>query len=356
MASRAAAGRSGEGQAGRRGMLPRERVLAALRFEESDICPYYIWVDAAMMAPLAQHYGVDNVKKTVICDHQVMREIVPLQQALSADTYIDDFGAVWRQAAELHVERPALAEASLKGYSFPDLTTDAHFSGVEDWLDANSDRFTIMQLGMLHFERSWAMRGMENILLDMYDAPLFVDQLFDGLESVCNGVIDRLLRDFGDKIDAIGFSEDMGGQTGMLLSPQSWRRFLKPHQKRMFDRIRAAGKVVYVHSCGNVEPIVGELIEMGVNMLQPIQPETMDIFDLKKRFGRNICFAGGISTQHTLPYGTPQQVRAETQRCIDVMAKGGGYVVAPAKPILPGVSIANAVALIDTIVNQSRRG
>ena len=208
---------------------------------------------------------------------------------------------------------------------------------------------------MLHFERSWAMRGMENILLDMYDNPLFVDALFDGLESVCDKVIERLLRDFGDKIDAIGFSEDMGGQNGMLLSPTSWRRFLKPHQQRMFAKIRAAGKVVYLHSCGNVEPIIGELIEMGVDMLQPIQPETMDIYALKERFGRDICFAGGISTQQTLPYGTPAEVRAETLRCIEVMGKGGGYVVAPAKPILPGVPLANAVALIDTIVNQAQR-
>lgn len=336
-------------------ILPRERVLAALRFEETDICPYYIWVDPAMLAPLAQYYGVDDVKASVICDHQVMREIVPLQQPLSSDTYVDDFGAVWRQAAELHVERPALAGPSLRGYTFPDLTSDAHFAGVGEWLDANWDRFKIIQLGMLHFERSWAMRGMENILTDMYDYPVFVDELFDGLESVCSKVIDRLLRDFGSKIDAIGFSEDMGGQTGMLLSPQSWRRFLKPHQERMYQKIRSAGKVVYVHSCGCIEPIVGELAEMGVNMLQPIQPETMDIFALKARYGKNLCFAGGISTQHTLPFGTPAEVRMETLRCIEVMGKGGGYVVAPAKPILPGVPIANAVVLIDTIVKQVRQ-
>ena len=111
-------------------ILPRERVLAALRFEESDMCPYYIWVDQAMMAPLAEHYGVADVKMSVIRDHQVIREITPLQRPLSPTTYVDDFGAEWRQAAEIHVERPALAQASLKGYTFPDLTSDAHFAGV----------------------------------------------------------------------------------------------------------------------------------------------------------------------------------------------------------------------------------
>ena len=138
----------------------------------------------------------------------------------------------------------------------------------------------------------------------------------------------------------------------MLISPEAWRRFLKPHQKRFYDRIRSAGKVVYLHTCGHVEPIVSELIDIGVNMLQPIQPETMDIFSLKAKYGHQLCFAGGISTQHTLPYGTPSQVYEETSRCIEVMGKGGGYIVAPAKPILPGVPIENAVALIDTITMQ----
>ncbi len=331
---------------------PRDRVLAALRFEESDICPYYIWVDPAMMEPLGRHYGVADVKASVICDHQVMREVVALKEPLTADTYRDDFGAVWQQAAEIYVVKPALPAPSLKGYTFPDLTTDAHFAGLSDWLDANADRFKIVQLGILFWERTWAMRGMANIMMDMYDAPQFVDELMEGLESVCTGVINRLVRDFGDRIDAIGFSEDMGTQRGLMFSPALWRRFFKPGQKRMYDRIRAAGKVVYLHSCGNVEPIVGELIDMGVNMLQPIQPEAMDIFALKRQYGKHICFAGGVSTQQTLPYGTPDQVRAEARRCLAVMGRGGGYVAAPAKPILPGVPIENAAALIDTLVKQ----
>jgi len=165
-------------------------------------------------------------------------------------------------------------------------------------------------------------------------------------------VIGRLARDFGDRIDAIGFSDDYGAQNALLISPAHWRRFFKPHLRRMYDRIHAAGKFVYLHSCGHVTPIVGELIELGVDMLQPIQPESMDIFALKREFGRQITFAGGISTQYTLPFGTPQQVRDETLRCLDEMGAGGGYVAAPAKPILPGVPLANAVALLDTLAGQ----
>jgi uroporphyrinogen decarboxylase len=333
-------------------ILPRDRVLQALRFEQPDICPYYIWVDPEMMAPLGRHYGVADVKAGIICDHQVMREVQPLRRRLSPTSFQDDFGAVWHEAAEIYVTQPALSEPTLQGYTFPDLTTDAHFAGLGDWLDASSDRFKIVQLGMLFWERTWAMRGMANIMLDFYEAPAFVDELMDGLEAICCAVIDRLVRDFGEKVDAIGFSEDLGTQRGLMMSPQTWRRFLKPHSKRMYERIRAAGKVVYMHSCGDVQPIVGELIDIGVNMLQPVQPEAMDIFALKREFGRHLCFAGGVSTQQTLPFGTPQQVRDEALRCIAVMGKGGGYVCAPAKPILPGVPVENAAALIDTLTHQ----
>jgi uroporphyrinogen decarboxylase len=98
--------------------------------------------------------------------------------------------------------------------------------------------------------------------------------------------------------------------------------------------------------------VIPDLIEVGVNILQPIQPEAMDVFEVKRRFGRDLCLMGGISTQQTLPYGTPDQVRAEVRQCLERLGEGGGYVMAPAKPILPGVPIENAIALIETFVNQ----
>jgi uroporphyrinogen decarboxylase len=95
-----------------------------------------------------------------------------------------------------------------------------------------------------------------------------------------------------------------------------------------------------------------DLIELGVDILQPIQPEAMDIFDLKQQFGRDICFAGGISTQRTLPYGSTEDVRSEVNNCLLKMAKGGGYIMAPAKAIMPGVPLENAAALINAFVRQ----
>ena len=165
-------------------------------------------------------------------------------------------------------------------------------------------------------------------------------------------LIDRLLCEFGDRIDAVGMSEDYGSQRSLLIQPDHWRKFIKPHLSRFAERIHAGGKRFYLHSCGHVTPIIGDLIEAGVDMLQPLQPEAMDIFEIKQTFGRDLCLMGGISTQQTLLHGSPDDVRLEVRNCLDRMAPGGGYIMAPAKPILPGVPLNNAVALIDAFVDQ----
>jgi len=338
---------------------PRDVVCQTLRFEQPEVCPYYVWVEKEMVPPLAAHYGaerfIDHGDGTCTFDasYTAWRNILALPVAESGDTFVDEFGCRLRRWAAFSVEKPALLEPTLEGYTFPDMASDAHFEGMNAWCDLHADRFRIVQLGILFWERSWLMRGMENICMDLVLNPAFAEALFAGLEEVCTQVIDRLLADYGDRIDAIGFSEDYGTQRGLMISPPHWRRFIKPGLARMVGRIRAAGKKVYLHSCGHIVPLIPELIDVGVDILQPIQPEAMDIFELKRRFGRDICLMGGISTQYTLHSGTPDDVRREVADCLAKMAPGGGYVIAPAKAILPGVPPANALALIDAFLDQN---
>ena len=340
-------------------VTPRERVYQALRFERTRPCPYYLWIDDAMVPCLAERYGAESflgaagTTRTFAGSCSVLTEIVAQPVEDHGIWYVDEFGATVRRGAELHVERPALSSPSLAGYRFPDLTTDVHFAHLDAWGKKNAERFRIVQLGMMFFERSWFMRGMESILMDFHLHASFAHELLDALEQVCAGVIDRLLRDYGPLIDAIGLSEDYGSQKSLLIHPRHWREFIKPRLARIVGRIRAAGKQAYLHSCGHVLPVIGDLVEIGVTMLQPLQPEAMDIFEVKRRFGRHLCLMGGISTQQTLPFGTPEDVRREVAECLRVMGAGGGYVMAPAKPILPGVPVENAMALIDAFVDQT---
>jgi uroporphyrinogen decarboxylase len=338
----------------------REAVFAALRFEEQRPCPYYIWVDDAMVPPLAACFGAKNfvgaagTTRTFAGSYTAMTEVAALPIEENGDCYVDDFGARIRRGAELGLVQPALSQPSLAGYCFPDLATPRHFAHLDGWLRLHAERFRIVQLGMLFFERSWFMRGMENLMMDFHLHPAFVHELLAGLESVCASVIDRLLRDCGDRIDAIGMSEDYGTQKSMMISPAVWREFIKPGLTRLVAKIRGAGKQAYIHSCGHILPVIGDLVEIGVTMLQPIQPEAMDVFEVKRRFGKNLCLMGGISTQHTLQQAGPDDVRREVRACLDRMAAGGGYVMAPAKSILPGVPVENAAALIEEFTRQSR--
>lgn len=339
---------------------PREIVYQTLRFEQPATCPYYIWVDKSLVPALAKHYGEEQFvgpvdgTRTFAGSATAWMEILALPVEDHGDWFVDEFGAKIRRAAAIHVETPSLSEPSLAGYRFPDLTTDQHFAGLLDWSQLHQERFRIVQLGMLFWERTWFMRGMENILMDFVLNPVFVDELLDRLEESCSQVIDTLLLKYGDKIDAIGMSEDYGSQRSLLMSPTHWRRFIRPRLARLIEKVHSGGKKFYLHSCGHVTPLIPELIDIGVDMLQPLQPEAMDIFELKRNFGRDLCLMGGISTQQTLPLGTPEDVRREVRLCLEKMADGGGYVMAPAKPLLPGVPVENALALIDLFVNQEK--
>ena len=156
------------------------------------------------------------------------------------------------------------------------------------------------------------------------------------------------------RLDWLWTGDDVAAQRSMMMSPQCWRELIRPHMARALAVGKRRGLWTAYHCCGAIRPIIPDLIDVGVNMLQPIQPEAMNIFELKREFGRDLCLVGGISTQKTLPFGTPQQVRDEVKTCLDVMAEGGGYIMAPAKAILPGVPVENAVALLESFVNQTR--
>ncbi len=206
-----------------------------------------------------------------------------------------------------------------------------------------------MQLLELFFERAWNMRGMQEFMIDIASEPVFVKSLLDNLLEIMLDCIDKTVQDYGDSVDAIGWTDDYGGQTNLMISPRSWRNLFKPRLAILSERIRRSGKSVFFHSCGNIKAILPDLIEIGVDIVNPIQPESMDIFKLKQEFGKDICFFGGLGTQHTLISGTPQEVRAEVALCLREMRKGGGFIIAPAKEIMENVPIENAIALIDSL-------
>jgi uroporphyrinogen decarboxylase len=330
----------------------RERVFQTLSFTEPDLCPYYIWIDPEMEKPLAHYLGDPDFRNTVIQDHVVMTEVRALEHPLEDNLYRDDFGVIIKQGNIPHVERPALLKPDLKGYSFPDLSTDKHLGHINHWASENEERFRIVNLVEMFSERTWLLRGFEDSMTDYCLNRPFMEELLDSLMEVCLRTIEAIVQQQGNRIDAVGMSDDAGSEKSMLLGPDLWRQMIKPRLARIYGRIKRAEKKCYFHSCGYIRPIIPDLIDIGIDMIQPLQPESMDIFEIKREFGKDLCLVGGVSTQKTLPFGTPQDVIREVDQCLAIMAKGGGYILAPAKPILQGVPVENAAALIERFVHQ----
>jgi len=154
------------------------------------------------------------------------------------------------------------------------------------------------------------------------------------------------------EIDGVLLGSDWGSQRGLLMSPEVWDDMIGPGEQREYDLVHSYGKDVWVHSCGCIDVLIPRLVEMGLDVLNPIQPECMDIQKLKEDYGHKLAFWGGISTQDTLPYGTPEEVKKEARRVRDMMSKDGGYVLAPSQSIQGDVPVENIIALLE-VANEA---
>ncbi|MCX6089233.1 MAG: uroporphyrinogen decarboxylase, partial [Candidatus Atribacteria bacterium] len=148
--------------------------------------------------------------------------------------------------------------------------------------------------------------------------------------------------------------DDFGTQRGLLLSQEMWREFFKPRWAKVWKIYKDAGLPVIHHTCGNITDIIGDMIDIGLNILEPVQP-VMDLKYLKKEFGKDITFFGGIDTQEFLPYGTPREVKLLARETIETLGQGGGMIIYPSQEIMNDVPIENIVALVDTILEERER-
>jgi uroporphyrinogen decarboxylase len=147
------------------------------------------------------------------------------------------------------------------------------------------------------------------------------------------------------------FGDDWGSQQGLIMGPRLWDAFIRPRVRDMYQAVRARGKYVFIHSCGKVQSLFPALIDCGLHCFNPFQPEVMDAFDMKRRYGARLSFYGGISTQKTLPYGTPGQVREEVRRLLHEVGKDGGYIAAPSHAIPGDAKAENIAAMIEVLRN-----
>ena len=200
------------------------------------------------------------------------------------------------------------------------------------------------------FERQHFLRGMENTFCDLGSNQIQVARL---LEALCDNLIE-LIREWGQtSVSGVYMTDDWGSQTGLMISPALWRKLFREHYRRVIDEIHHWGKDVIFHSCGNVMRLIPELLDLGVDILDPVQPKALNIDEVGRQFGGKIAFCGGIDDQR-LEDLTPQQVKDAVRHAIDTLGKpyGNAYILAPANTIAPTVPFENIQALFEACHEQ----
>jgi uroporphyrinogen decarboxylase len=280
-----------------------------------------------------------------------------------ADSYTDEWGIGWRSApyetrfgagSYTEMENHPLADArALDSYRPPDPDRPELYEEAERLIANHKSEYWIVGVTVTTiFETAWALRGLERMLMDFVEEPDLADRLLEIPFRYHLRAATRLV-ELG--VDMIWTGDDVGAQHGMLISPRAWRRFLKPRMAEFIATLKGinpAVKVAY-HSDGNIEPIIPELIEIGVDVLNPIQPASMDPAKLKRQYGDKLCFWGAIDEQHTLPFGTPEIVRAEVARRLATIGAGGGLILAPTHHVQLDTPLENFWAMVHAITNQA---
>ncbi len=328
----------------------RERMLTTLRHQQPDVCPWQIDLTLDAHAATAAYLGDTDFERK-IGNHLALHEVGYFVE-VRPEYYRDPFGIVWNRSIDKDIGNVAeitLMQPSLDGYSFPTPDWADNAAGLARLVAEHPDELRVSGIGFSMFERAWTLRGMENLLEDMLLHPAFVDDLLDRILEYNLAVLDQLLT---YDIDCVRFGDDWGQQTGLIMGPRLWRRFIKPRVAAMYARVKAADKFVMQHSCGAVQELFPELIDMGLDIFNTFQPEVMDVAYCKREYGRHLTFYGGISTQQVLPRVSPEEVGRVVREMIAAIGADGGYLVAPTHSIPRDVPPENIVAFIDTVQGQ----
>jgi uroporphyrinogen decarboxylase len=352
-------------------MTPRQRVLAALNREAPDRVPFelsygsftpslmdtYVVKTGDQNPEAYWNYPIRSVMFRPIPAFRLWRTYAayyPVQLPVGAN--IGQFGVVSVLGSTEHFARKisplknAATVEEIADYPLPDPLNPARYAHLKSAVaDLHEQDLAVQgELYVTIFETAWAIRGFEETLADLALNPDIVETLFERLTEI--RIIEaRQLAEAG--VDVLRLGDDVAGQTGMLMSPAMWRRWLKPRLARIIAAAKAVKPDIHIfyHSDGDCRAIIPELIEIGVTVLNPIQPECMDPAQLKIEYGDRLAFWGAIGTQSTMPFATPEEVRAVVKERIETVGKGGGFLIAPSHVLEPEVPWENVIAFIEAV-------
>ncbi len=329
----------------------RERVRAAISFQKPDRVPYHVEFTGQMLDKMIRHTGnaqfLDGLDNAIADAYLIKPEVM-----IRRDYDRDEFGVVWNKSGadkDIGVIDSILIDDPdvLDRYAFPPVDEAYIRSRMRKLMETRGERFAVAAIGFSLFERAWTLRGMENLLCDMLTEPDFVHALLSKITRRNLEIIDIVLE---YDIDCFHFGDDWGQQRGLIMGPVCWRQFIKPYLAQMYGRVRAAGKAVSQHSCGDIRLVMDDLAALGLNIYQTFQPEIYGLGYAEKLRGK-IAIWGGISTQTELPVRSPAEIEAITRRLLASFPQGG-LIAAPTHAVPGDVPPENVLAMLRVFDNQ----
>lgn len=337
-------------------MNPRECVLESLHHRQPAVIPYTLGFEGDVDQRLDAYYGSPDWRQRLVPYLVGVAAVdTDIRVSIGDGRECDPYGGIWRvDRRPWHLEKPPLEQPSFEGYAFPAvdvfLRPEWKAQALKTCAD-NPHSFIVGNLGWGLFERSWNLRGFENLLTDIVEHPGFVEEALDRLTELYLAFVEYTA---DLPIDGILFGDDWGMQRGVIIGAKRWRQFLKPRWAKIYAAVHAHGKLVMHHSCGSVAEIMPDMIEIGIDVLESAQPEPagMNPYELKRKWGDNISFWGCLGSQSTIPFGTPEAIRQEVRRLRAEMGRGGGYILAPAKSLQPETPTENAAAVVEAFIEE----
>jgi len=349
-------------------MNEKERIKKTISFNKIDKIPWQINYTTEIADRIMSSINIEKLQYKVLGKNiytynkldnflgnhiaYVRNRAVNSVKEIKIGFFQDEWGVIWDRTTDKDIGVPVncvLEDSDFSKLEIPDPDDPDRYAHFQPTIDANKNRYILAKFSYSLFERAWSLRGMENLMVDFITNPDFVHELFNKITNFNLKIIENL-KNFN--IDGIYFGDDWGQQGGLLMSPDMWRKFIKPYLKIMYKKTHDSGYAVFIHSCGDITKVLDDLIEIGLDVFNPFQPEVIDIEHMLKEYSHKLAFYGGVSIQKTLPFSSTLEVTREIENKIELATKYGGLIISPSHDMPPDISVNNVIAMLRRIKCQ----